>query len=146
MASVFVIGGTRYIGQHAVEAFLDAGDEVTLFNEGDDAGPFADDDRVDHVRGDRTDSGALEAAGMTVEPDVVIDVVAYHPRDVRTATSIFEGADAYVFVSSSGVYADAVVPKREDETPLLPCTPLSRTKKGTCGSAPARTVCIGTIP
>ncbi|MFB6353659.1 MAG: NAD-dependent epimerase/dehydratase family protein [Halobacteriales archaeon] len=123
MASALVIGGTRFIGRHAVESLLDAGYDVTTFNRGEHADPFADDDRVGRVAGDRTNDSALEAAAERVEPDVVLDLVAYHPRDVRAATTIFAGVDAYVYVSSGAAYGEEVVPKREDETPLAPCTP-----------------------
>jgi len=48
------------------------------------------------------------------DPEVVIDCVALHPDDVRTATDIFADADAYVYVSTGGVYADTRIPIRED--------------------------------
>ena len=90
MRDALVVGGTRYIGRHAVEELLAHDYRVTLFNRGNHENPFAGDDRVDHVEGDRTDDRALVAAATQVAPDVVIDVVAYYPRDVRQATAVFE--------------------------------------------------------
>lgn len=122
MDRALVIGGTRFIGRHTVETLLTAGYEVTMFNRGTRDDPFDDRERVTHVEGDRTNESALEVARNEVAPDVVIDCVAYHPRDVRAATAIFETVDAYVYVSSGAAYAREDVPKREDHTPLEPCT------------------------
>ncbi|WP_135661959.1 NAD-dependent epimerase/dehydratase family protein [Halorhabdus rudnickae] len=121
MDSALVIGGTRFIGRHTVEEFLEADYEVSIFNRGNHENPFAGDDRVEHVQGDRTDTAALERAQEVVDPDVVVDCVAYHPRDVRAATDIFADVSAYVYVSSGSSYGAERVPKREGETPLEPC-------------------------
>ncbi|MFC7139490.1 NAD-dependent epimerase/dehydratase family protein [Halosimplex aquaticum] len=115
------VGGTRFIGRHAVREFREAGYDVTVFHRGEHESPFTDDEGVDHVRGDRTDDGDLADAAAT-DPDVVVDLVAYKPRDVRTATRVFDDVDAYVYVSSGAAYGAEEVPKREDETPLEPCS------------------------
>jgi len=115
------VGGTRFIGRHAVREFRDAGYDVTLFHRGEHDSPFADDDDVEHLRGDRTDTDDLADAAAR-DPDVVVDLVAYKPRDVRAATERFDDVDAYVYVSSGSAYGDEDVPKREDETALEPCT------------------------
>ncbi|MFB6105018.1 MAG: NAD-dependent epimerase/dehydratase family protein [Halobacteriaceae archaeon] len=122
MDSVLVIGGTRFIGRHTVEEFLAHDNAVTIFNRGTHSNPFADDDRVTHVEGDRTNDGALELANDRVDPDVVVDCVAYKPRDVRAATTIFADVGAYVYISSGSAYAEEVIPKREGETALHDCT------------------------
>ncbi|WP_049901657.1 NAD-dependent epimerase/dehydratase family protein [Natrinema sp. J7-1] len=122
MDSALVIGGTRFIGRHLVADLLDHEYDVTIFNRGTRENPFADDDRVDHVEGDRTNDTALEAAATPVDPDAVFDCVAYHPKDVRAATRLFEDCEAYVFVSSGAAYGREEIPKREGETPLHPCT------------------------
>ena len=116
-----VIGGTRFIGRHTVEEFLEADYEVTIFNRGNHEDPFADEDRVEHVEGDRTEEGQLRRAALE-EPDVVVDCVAYYPRDVHVATDIFADVDAYVYVSSGAAYGVEEIPKREDETDLHECT------------------------
>ncbi|MFC6836362.1 NAD-dependent epimerase/dehydratase family protein [Halomarina ordinaria] len=122
MDSVLIVGGTRFIGRHAVEEFLDHGYEVTLFTRGNRENPFADREGVEHVEGDRTNDSALELARERVDPDVVVDCVAYYPKDVRAATEIFADCDAYVYVSSGAAYGASVVPKREGETPLHDCS------------------------
>jgi len=119
--SVLIIGGTRFIGRFAVEEFREHGYDVTIFNRGNHENPFADDPGVDRIEGDRTDDGDL-ADAAAADPDVVIDCVAYKPKEVRTATRLFDDVDAYVYVSSGAAYGDEDVPKRENETTLHDCS------------------------
>ena len=121
--SALVIGGTRFIGRHVVEELLDNGYAVTIFNRGNHENPFADRDGVTRVEGDRRDDTDLRAAKLSVEPDVVIDCVAYYPEDVRVATDLFADVDGYVYVSSGSAYGAEEIPKREGETTLCDCTP-----------------------
>ncbi|WP_227355498.1 NAD-dependent epimerase/dehydratase family protein [Haladaptatus salinisoli] len=123
MDSALVIGGTRFIGRHLVTDLLDNGYDVTIFNRGNHDNPFAETEGVDHFEGDRTNDAALERAAEAVDPDVVADCVAYHPRDVRAATEIFADVDGYVYISSGSAYASEEIPKREGETELCDCTP-----------------------
>jgi len=58
MDRALVVGGTRFIGRHTVDELLAHGYDVTIFNRGRHANPFATDDRVAHVEGDRTDTAA----------------------------------------------------------------------------------------
>lgn len=128
---VLFVGGTRFIGRHAVEEFREAGYDVTAMSRGTHEFPFPERDggtageeagAVTHVRGDRTNRADLERARDAAEPDVVIDMVAMHPGEVRTATEVF--ADArYVYVSSGSAYDARDVPMREGATPLHPCDP-----------------------
>ncbi len=122
MDQALVIGGTRFIGRHTVEELLDHGYRVTLLNRGNHTNPFADREGVAHVEGDRTEEGTLERAREAADPDVVIDCVAYFPRDVRRATEVFADAEAYVYISSGAAYGEETIPKRENDTPLEPCT------------------------
>ncbi|MFB6196855.1 MAG: NAD-dependent epimerase/dehydratase family protein [Halobacteriaceae archaeon] len=118
-----VIGGTRFVGRHTVEELLSGGYSVTMFNRGQHENPFERDERVDHVEGDRTNESALETARDHVNPSIVIDCVAYYPRDVRAAIEIFEDVDGYVYISSGDAYGAEHIPKREGSTPLRDCTP-----------------------
>ena len=122
MDTALVVGGTRFIGRHLVAELLAHGYDVTTFNRGNHDDPFAEDDRVSRVEGDRTERRDLLQAQRAVEPDAVFDCVAYKPRDVESATEIFGDADAYVYVSSGAAYADEDVPKREGETALESCS------------------------
>lgn len=116
-----VIGGTRFIGRHTVEELIAHDYDVTVFNRGNHENPFADDSHVTHVTGDRTDEDVLERAARDVDPDIVVDCVAYKPREVDHATDVF--ADTrYVVVSSGAAYGTEAIPKREGETPLHECS------------------------
>lgn len=121
MDTALVIGGTRFIGRHTVAELLEHDYRVTIFNRGNHENPFSDTEGVTRVEGDRDDETALEAAAVSVDPDLVIDCVAYFPEEVRTATEIFAGA-RYVYVSSASAYGEEVIPKREGETPLEACS------------------------
>jgi nucleoside-diphosphate-sugar epimerase len=122
MDDALVIGGTRFIGRHLVEELLAHGYDVTIFNRGNHENPFAGDDRVRRIEGDRTNDSALEAAALEADPDAVFDCVAYYPKDVQAATRTFADCEAYVFVSSGAAYGREEIPKREGETPLAECT------------------------
>ncbi|QSG13225.1 Nucleoside-diphosphate-sugar epimerase [Halapricum desulfuricans] len=122
MPTVLCIGGTRFIGRATVSEFLEHGYDVTLCNRGRHPNPFADNPHVEHVTCDRREDDQLRAVAEQVDPDVVVDLVAYHPRDVRVATDVFADVDAYVFVSSGAAYAAEDVPKREGATALESCT------------------------
>jgi 2'-hydroxyisoflavone reductase len=122
MDTALVVGGTRFIGRHLVAELLAHGYDVTTFNRGTHDDPFADDDRVRRVEGDRTERRDLLRAQREVDPDAVFDCVAYKPREVEAATEIFADADAYVYVSSGAVYEGDDVPKREGETALKSCS------------------------
>jgi 2'-hydroxyisoflavone reductase len=121
MDDALVIGGTRFIGRHLVEELLANDYDVTIFNRGNHENPFAEDGRVTHVEGDRTDDARLLTAAREVDPDAVFDCVAYYPEDVRTACEAFADAEAYVCISSGDAYGAEVIPKREGETDLRPC-------------------------
>ncbi|GGL31104.1 epimerase [Halarchaeum grantii] len=122
MQSALVVGGTRFIGRHTVAELLEHDYRVTVFNRGEHANPFSDHPDVHHYEGDRANDRELLAAKREVEPAVVIDCVAYQPRDVRKATEIFADVEAYVYVSSGASYAVDDVPKREGVTPLRECS------------------------
>jgi nucleoside-diphosphate-sugar epimerase len=118
-----VIGGTGFVGRHTVRELLDHDYDVTVLARGTHGYRFPDRLPVEQFTANRTDEDALAAVAERVDPDFVIDCAAFYPGDVRTATEIFADVDAYVYVSSGGVYDAHTIPKREDETPLHDCTP-----------------------
>jgi 2'-hydroxyisoflavone reductase len=99
---LLVLGGTLFLGRHVVEAALERGHEVTLFNRGrTNPDLFA---QAEHLRGDR--DGDLSALGGR-QWDAVIDPSGYLPRVVRASVELLRGAAAhYTFVSSVSVYRD----------------------------------------
>ncbi|MWG35181.1 NAD-dependent epimerase/dehydratase family protein [Halomarina oriensis] len=122
MPSALTVGGTRFIGRHTVAQLLAHDYDVTTVTRGQSDDPFADEERVSNVQGDRDDRTTLERARDEADPDVVVDCCAYHPGQVREATDVFADAGAYVYVSSGSAYAREDVPMREGETPLHDCT------------------------
>ena len=134
-----VIGGTRFIGRHLVEQLLETGRDVTLFTRGRHDNPFADHDRVTHVRGDRTDDERVRELGER-EPDRVFDTCAQHPPEVRHATGVFSDA-TYVYVSSGSAYDDDRLPLREDESTLHDCTPDQETADTVASYGPRKAEC-----
>ncbi len=108
--SLLVLGGTKFLGRALVEAAVDRGYEVTLFNRGL-TNPELFEGVVEKVRGDReVDLSAL--AGRTW--DAVVDVAAYHPAVVQRSVDALSGSVArYLFVSTVSVYADQRVPPVE---------------------------------
>src|SRR5204863_345447 len=95
----------------AVEAALERGHEVTLFNRGETNPELFPE--AEKLRGDRDgDLSALEGR----EWDGVIDPSGYVPRVVRASAELLRSSGHYVFVSSGSVYAE---PVWVDETFLL---------------------------
>ncbi len=117
--NLLVLGGTRFIGRHIVETFLDAGHHVSVFVRGKspDELPAA----VERLRGDRNDGVAGLDALTDRTWDACVDVSGYTPRQVRPSAELLEGrVGRYVFVSTVSVYEDtADVPIRETHA-LLP--------------------------
>lgn len=99
--NILIIGGTRFLGRHLVNAALERGHSVTLFNRGQtNPGLFND---VEQVRGDR-EKDLSQLAG---EWDAVIDTCGYLPRIVRmSAEALIGKVKKYVFISSISVYSD----------------------------------------
>lgn len=122
MDTALIIGGTRFIGRHLTEELLDSGYDVTLFNRGTRENPYANYDDVSQYTGDRTSGAALKDATEAVEPELVVDCVAYYPGEVEMAVDVFADVEAYVYISSGAAYEPETIPKREDETALRPCS------------------------
>jgi 2'-hydroxyisoflavone reductase len=112
---VLVLGGTLFVGRHLVEAVLDRGDEVTVFNRGQ-TGPELYPE-VERLRGDRH-SGDLEAL-RNRSWDAVVDTSARVPRWVRDSTELLaDRIGHYTFVSSGSVYADTSSPGTDESSPV----------------------------
>ncbi|MGI8824250.1 MAG: NAD-dependent epimerase/dehydratase family protein [Chloroflexota bacterium] len=118
---ILILGGTKFVGRHLVEAALAGGHDLTLFNRGREAPNLFPE--IEKLRGDR-DGGLNALRGRRW--DAVIDTCGYVPRVVQaSATALADAVDRYIFVSSLSVYAGRGKPwtdetgdlaKIEDET------------------------------
>jgi 2'-hydroxyisoflavone reductase len=97
---ILIIGGTRFLGRHLVEATLDRSHEVTLFNRGKSNPDLFP--QLETVIGDR-EKEINKLNGRIW--DAVIDVAGYLPRIVRlSAETLKENVSRYVFISTISVY------------------------------------------
>jgi 2'-hydroxyisoflavone reductase len=103
---VLLLGGPLFLGRHLIDALLDVGHTVTLFNRGKtnaDAYP-----EIERLVGDRrSDVTALKGRRW----DAAVDTSGYFPADVRRSMAVLADAVGhYTFVSSISVYADTSTP------------------------------------
>jgi 2'-hydroxyisoflavone reductase len=111
---LLVLGGTKNLGRHVVEAAFHDGHEVTLFNRGlTNPGLFPD---VTELVGDRSAPEVL-AKG---EWDGVVDMSGFLIRDVRLSAAVLrDRVGHYTYMSSIAVYASKVTPGMTESAPLL---------------------------
>jgi 2'-hydroxyisoflavone reductase len=117
---LLILGGTKFLGPHLVDAARARGHRVTLFHRGKtNPGLFPE---LEHLKGDRDgDLGAL--AGRRWH--AVIDTSGYVPRQVDASARLLAGAvERYLFVSTISVYAQPLAPGAREDAPLAaPSTP-----------------------
>ena len=114
---LLILGGTRFLGRHLVEAAVQRGHNVTLFNRGTYP---TEGFRGETIKGDR-DQDLSKLRGRRW--DAVIDTCGFLPRAVRAAAEVLSDAvDRYVFISSQSVYADIGVRGVEESHPLKSLT------------------------
>lgn len=116
---VLVLGGTRFVGRHIVEALLAAGDSVSVFTRG--TSPDALPASVERLHGDRSAGvaglGALD--GRTW--DACVDVSGYTAVQVRaSADTLASRVGRYVFISTASVYEPASAGPLDESFPLVP--------------------------
>ena len=107
------VGGTSFVGRHAVEGAVGAGHDVTVFHRG-----RTNDDllagSISHRHGDRNTPDYTSLVDDTLW-DAVVDVSAYFPRQVRQlADAVATRAGHYVHISSISAYADDGIVLGED--------------------------------
>ncbi len=108
--NLLILGGTRFLGRHIVEAALHAGHEPLLFNRGRQApGLFPG---VRELRGDR-DGDISALSGLAV--DAVIDTSGYRPAQMQLYRALADVGHC-VFVSTISVYRGFPPGQAYDET------------------------------
>ena len=108
---LLLLGGPRFLGRAIVDAALERGHELTLFNRGTTNPELYPE--VERIVGDRKET----LDGLSgCEWDAVVDTCGYLPRDVRTSAEVLAGSSVYCFISSVSVYADFSVPANEESS------------------------------
>jgi 2'-hydroxyisoflavone reductase len=105
---ICVLGGTLFLGRHIVDAAIERGHEITLFNRGQTRPDLFPE--VEKLRGDR--DGDLTAI-TDRDFDAVVDTSGYVPRLVAQTLDALGDVGHYTFVSSISVYADLSTPPAE---------------------------------
>ena len=105
---LLILGGTQFLGRHVVDAALERGHDVTLFNRGRTRPELYP--TVEKLRGDR-DGGLDALRGRSF--DAVVDPSGYVPRIVRETIDALGEVGHYTFISSISVYASVATPPTE---------------------------------
>ena len=111
---ILILGGTVFVGRALVEAALENGHQVTLFNRGK-SGPnlFP---QVETLQGNR--DGGLDALKGR-EWDAVIDTCGYVPRVVRQSAELLKDqVEHYTFISTVSVYQEPLAAGSDENAPL----------------------------
>lgn len=105
-----VLGGTRFLGRHLVDAAVERGHTVTTFTRGQS--PTHEHPAVLPLGGDRDPrKGAGLAALASGTWDAAFDLSGYVPRIVDASCELLATrVRRYLFVSTQSVYADTATP------------------------------------
>jgi nucleoside-diphosphate-sugar epimerase len=117
--NLLILGGTRFLGRHVVDAALARGHAVAVFTRGHQPSPWKDVTAIVGNRDPRIAPGldALEQRRF----DAVVDTSGYVPRIVGASTALLaESVARYLFVSSISVYASSERSGQDETAPLLP--------------------------
>jgi 2'-hydroxyisoflavone reductase len=117
---ILFLGGTKFLGRHAVEAALARGHAVTVFTRGRSPNHWGA--RVEARVGERD---PLIAPGLDAlrdgKWDAVIDTSGYVPRVVGASVDLLrDRVGQYLFVSSISVYASGGGADRDESAALEP--------------------------
>ncbi len=115
---LLILGGTRFLGRHVVDAALARGHAVTTFTRGrqPDHWPGV----VAALTGDRDPANGAGLSALAHGTwDAAIDTCGYVPRIVRASAGLLAPrVGRYVFVSSISVFADASRPGLDEASPV----------------------------
>jgi nucleoside-diphosphate-sugar epimerase len=115
--TVVFIGGTGVISHSCAAAAVEAGMRVVLINRGraPERVPIGAEVRSADVH----DTEAMRAAFAGLEPDVVVDVLAFSPEDIDRDLALCPAGSQFVFISSASAYQTP-----PQELPVHETTPL----------------------
>lgn len=143
---LLVTGGAGYIGSVTTELLLDAGHQVTIFDNLGRGHRAAIDERAALIEGDLTDRESINAAMAEVKPDAVIHFAAYalvgesmeHPEyyfqnNVIGGAYLAEamlnnGVKKIIFSSTCATYGQPEVMPMDETLPQKPQNPYGESK------------------
>ena len=139
--NLLIIGGGIFLGQALLQAALERGDTVTVFNRGQSRKWWPP--GVKWIIGDRKEDLHLL---MGRRWDAVIDTCGYRPQDVEaTCAALFDGCDRYVFVSSVSAYASFAHAPIREEDPLASAVGVDRDNVNPGTYGPLKAECERTM-
>lgn len=115
---ILIIGGTKFLGRHLIEAALRNGHEVTLLNRG----KFSQETfgNIEQIHGDRN-FDLEKLAGRRF--DVCIDTCGYLPQSVKVSTEFLrDSIGQYIFISSISAYKNFRQANSNENAPLAELT------------------------
>lgn len=115
---VLIIGGTKFLGRHLIEAALKNGHEVTLFNRG----KFSQEsfENVEQIHGDRNFEIEMLASRRF---DVCLDTCGYLPQSVKASAEFLrDSVGQYIFISSISAYKNFKQMNSDESAPLAELT------------------------
>jgi nucleoside-diphosphate-sugar epimerase len=121
---LLVLGGSGFVGSAVVRSLQRLGGEVATFHRGEGAG----------IRGDRAQLSSHREAFARLEPEVVLDTIAYTEEEAAALVAAFRGlARRLVVLSSQDVYAPygrllGLEAGDPDRTPAAEDAPLRRSR------------------
>ena len=116
---ILILGGTRFVGRHIVQALIEGGHRVSVLTRG--TSPDELPASVERLKGDRNEGvdGLSALHGRTW--DACVDVSGYTPKQVRpSAESLHDRIGRYLFISTVSVYVDSSDAPVLETHPLLP--------------------------
>lgn len=112
MKRILVTGGTVFVSRYTAQWFVQQGHEVYVLNRG--TRPQVEGTKL--ICADRHDP-LLKEKLKGIHFDAVLDICAYHTKDVRDLLRALPSFDDYVLISSSAVYPETnVQPFQEEQT------------------------------
>jgi UDP-glucose 4-epimerase len=144
--SVLVTGGAGYIGSHAVNRLLEAGEKVVVYDNLSTGlkksiardvqfifGDIRDHDLISRVMKDSKIEAVLHFAAKSVVPESVEKPLDYYENNVIGTLQILKAClknevKKFIFSSSASVYGDPQVVPLLENSPTAPTNPYGHTK------------------
>lgn len=136
--NILILGGTKFLGRHLVDAALLSSHIVTIFHRGLTNPALFKHSTVKEIIGDRKNRHDLKK--LEGHYDCIIDTCGYEAEDVSLSVEVLKKkTERYIFVSTISVYqtkSGVAINEKSDlvEQPIQPEEPNYATKKALCES------------